>query len=163
MITGMVQDIYEGIKTIENSRAFGSCQNHFSTCSFKKPALQGTCQGRPLQRGFFKQARREKILTRAERLRHFGHFGAFWLMGIAIQVRNGRQKVRSWGYYKNFFVLGVIANLRPLYYTKCPPNRIEKWSQICCISKHNKVKILAGSLGSLFRILEQGILMHMRL
>ena len=120
MITGMVQDIYEGIKTIENSRAFGSCQNHFSTCSFKNPALQGTCQGRPLQRGFFKRARREKILTRAERLRHFGHFGAFWLMGIAIQVRNGRQKVRSLGYYKNFFVLGVIANLRPLFYTNTP-------------------------------------------
>ena len=31
------------------------------------------------------------------------------------------------------------ANLRPIHYTKCPPNRIEKWSQICCISKHNKV------------------------
>ena len=146
MITGMVQDIFEGIKTIENSRAFGSCQNHFSTCSFKKPALQGTCQGRPLQRGFFKRARREKILTRAERLRHFGHFGAFWLMGIAIQVRNGRQKVRSLGYYKNFFVLGVIANLRPLYYTNTPPFLQEKWSRICSNSKQKKVFIVGGPL-----------------
>ena len=38
-----------------------------------------------------------------------------------------------------FIMHSPRANLRPLYYTKCPPNRIEKWSQICCISKHNKV------------------------
>ena len=40
--------------------------------------------------------------------------------------------------YPTFIMLWDVANLRPIHYTKCPPYSKEKWSLICCISKHNK-------------------------